>query len=496
MAFSILCIGLGEGGGKVAASMVEVGGNVGAINTNAEDLQSLSSIQESKKLLLKISGGGSGKEPNFVRESLKRPDLRNDVYEFINKLLNTTPIYTYCSACHSKNKLLDSEAIGMTKVCSECRNTFGITEVIREDKPRHDYIFLFACLGGGSGSGLIIDVIDICQQNFNIPIGVVCTVPDDMEDSVTKRNAVSVFRELYNTYARSGMISPFMLVDNQKMVEVYNLPLGSMYPTINRTITRAIDKFNGFSNKVSKYMSTIDTMDTARLWSLGGCCTLGKFIVGKSALPHNQKEMTISSPMDLGMIEDAIRQCTFVDGFDLASAKGVGIIAVAPEHYLMDQNVSNCIRYAFGKAKELIGEDALVFRGQFDDQNVDCLEFYIFFNGLSFPEDRLARLWNDVKKGIVEAKRKSERIDEVSYDIGFQPPATHNNFVKLQQNNLHPELQKEKPAVQISKAQVSKGPCNNCFIDPMSKKSTGLYNSKGPRPFKGICPLCQGSGKL
>ncbi len=266
MSFNIAGIGVGEGGGRLAMAMADLGVNIGAINTNAGDLAGLTRIPESKKLLLEISGGGSGKEPIFVKNSIQEPEMRKKILGFIKGLLENTPIFTVCSGCSSKEKLKDTEAVGDTHACSICGKNFGITEILHEKEVKHDYLFLFACLGGGSGSGLINDVVEICHTKFNIPISVICTIPDDQEDTTTKMNAVAVFKELYNNYAVNGIASPMILIDNQKMQELYgHLAIGNTFPTINRSIASIIDMFNSFSNKTSEYMSTIDTMDTAKL---------------------------------------------------------------------------------------------------------------------------------------------------------------------------------------------------------------------------------------
>ena len=49
MGFSVLGIGCGEGGGRVAASMVQFGVNILAINTNQGDLDGLKNIPSHKK---------------------------------------------------------------------------------------------------------------------------------------------------------------------------------------------------------------------------------------------------------------------------------------------------------------------------------------------------------------------------------------------------------------------------------------------------------------
>jgi hypothetical protein len=39
--------------------------------------------------------------------------------------------------------------------------------------------------------------------------------------------------------------------------------------------------------------------------------------------------------------------------------------------------------------------------------------------------------------------------------------------------------------------------CTNCIYDHVHKCSSGKYNGSGPQPFSGgICPVCNGSGKI
>jgi cell division GTPase FtsZ len=204
MSMTIMGIGVGEGGGRLAMSMSALGTNIGAINTNKGDLAGLPEIAESKKLLLNISAGGSGRDPNFVREAMKNDEVKESVTAFMKKILLSTPLFSKCTHCGSSDQILDKEHIGDTHTCSFCQKEFGITELAQNPNIKHDYIFLFVCLGGGSGSGLIVDVVDICLKNFNLPIGVVCTLPGDTEDMITKNNAISIFTELHSLYAKAG----------------------------------------------------------------------------------------------------------------------------------------------------------------------------------------------------------------------------------------------------------------------------------------------------
>lgn len=490
-----MCVGAGEGGGRLAASMVDHGANVSCVNTNIFDLDGLINIPSSKKLLINISSGGSGKDPVFVKNAIKNDAIRNQIINFIKKQLETTPLFSECPHCKSKEKILDTEAVGDRHKCNECSESFGLTQIFKEEKTKHDYIFLFACLGGGSGSGLINSMIEICYSNFNIPIAVVCTIPDDEKDSTEKNNAVSVFKDLYNDYAVKGMVSPLILVDNQKMLEIFShLPIGSMYKSINDYVCGFIHKFNTFSNKTSKYMTTIDTMDTARLWSLGGCCTIGKFTVGKSKVIDNNGQISVPHPLDFEGIEAAIKECVVMEGFDLSSAKGVGVIAVAPEYFLQDENISRAIKFTFAKVKEIIG-DGVIFNGQYDDNKTDCLEFYIFFNGLKYPEQRFERLWGDIKQAKVISQKKKERMDEVSYEVNMESGSAGETFRRLQNSSMSAENSQMLQPEPQTKPRVVKKPCNNCHT--ANGISLGVYKKNGPIPFNGrICPSCKGSGKV
>lgn len=493
MSFSIAGIGVGEGGGRLAMAMAKIGFNIGAINTNAGDLRGLTDISENKKLLLSISDGGSGKDPNFVKEALKNPEQRRKITNFIASILKSTPLFTICPHCSSEDKIKDTQAISDEHVCSVCNRAFNIKQVMHREEVKHNYLFLFACLGGGSGSGLLSDVIDICYTNFNLPVAVICTLPSDNEDTISKINAISVFKELYNKYALPGIVSPFILVDNQKMMEMYNLPLGSMYSTINNSVADIIKTFNDFTSRTSSAGKTLDVTDAARLWAEGGCCALGKFTVGNRMFKKNKHEITVESFNDYALIEEAMAACSFVDGFDLSSATGVGVIVVAPNYLLDTEEASNCIKFVYGRVKEIIG-DGTIYNVQYDSPESDCIEFYLIYNGLKYPEERFQRMWEDVKAGKAITDRKKNRIDGISYDIGLEAASGGRNFHRIQElsiNDQQPEVNdkrlKPKPKTKI---------CSNCIIDPFTKKSMGKYNGRGPAPFTGrICPICQGSGK-
>lgn len=64
----------------------------------------------------------------------------------------------------------------------------------------------------------------------------------------------------------------------------------------------------------------------------------------------------------------------------------------------------------------------------------------------------------------------------------------HNCKISELITNLGQDCTLQSPAELIE--------CTNCIYDPISKRSTGIYKTGGPRPFtKGVCPHCRGIGR-
>ncbi len=70
----------------------------------------------------------------------------------------------------------------------------------------------------------------------------------------------------------------------------------------------------------------------------------------------------------------------------------------------------------------------------------------------------------------------------------------NSNFERMKNSANLPTI-KEEVFVEQKPVNQPKKTCNNCFIDPITKKSMGVYNKRGPEPFTKICPICKGEGK-
>lgn len=57
---------------------------------------------------------------------------------------------------------------------------------------------------------------------------------------------------------------------------------------------------------------------------------------------------------------------------------------------------------------------------------------------------------------------------------------------------LYSDLKKTTPIRVVGSSSESR--CGNCVYDIRGRRSSGKYNSSGPSPFEGICPVCGGKG--
>ena len=417
MTFSFMVVGIGEGGGRIAQAFQEFDYKTLAINTAQSDLDGLD-IPPEHKLLLKISQGGTGKNPLLVKEALTKNDHRTALKNFIEQQIRS----------HPHRELL--------------------------------YVLLCVGGGGGSGSGLANTVLDMMLE-FNVPVGMIYTLPSREEDVVTKTNAVSTFQEIYNQKAINGAVSPLIIVDNDCM-DRQGIPIKDFYVLANTKIAQSLHQFNSFSQLPSKYFSAVDTLDFGRLLGLGGVCSFGK--------------MRIVDPTDFGLIKEMMSSL-FVQGVNIQSAKGAAVIVQAPEYILKDQLISDCINFLFQETINTVG-GGLVFRGVYEDNQSKNLDVFLVFNGMTFPQDRFNQIWEDIRAGHASVKRKEKRIDQITYEV-------EDNLMSTQ---IFQRIQ--KPVV----TPVKMVPCNNCRLNAF-KTSSHIYNGTGPSPFSsGMCPRCRGRG--
>jgi cell division GTPase FtsZ len=213
----IAVIGLGQGGGNLAAEFARRGYRAMALNTARSDLSSLGvvsqqALSEAQRLYIGIDGyDGAGSDLNYGRQ------------------------------CVSESAERIREAVA--------RHTEGA-----------DVVLLTAGLGGGTGSA--VSELVRTLESLQLPITTLTTLPSDQESGIAKVNAVRAVSELVKL-PEIGMI----FADNARLSELHgDLPLDEYFARVNEIIVDPLDSFNRLNEREGLHpIRTLDGEDLRTL---------------------------------------------------------------------------------------------------------------------------------------------------------------------------------------------------------------------------------------
>jgi cell division GTPase FtsZ len=216
----IAVIGLGQGGGNLAAEFARRGYRAMALNTARSDLSALSglgtashpALSEAQRLYIGIDGyDGAGADLNYGRQ------------------------------CVAESAERIREAVA--------RHTEGA-----------DVVLLTAGLGGGTGSA-VSELVRVLES-LELPITTLTTLPGDQESGIAKVNAVRAVSDLVKI-PDLGLI----FADNARLAELHgNVTLDEYFERINEIIIDPLDQFNRLNQREG--LHAIRTLDGEDLRTL------------------------------------------------------------------------------------------------------------------------------------------------------------------------------------------------------------------------------------
>jgi cell division GTPase FtsZ len=213
----IAVIGLGQGGGNLAAEFARRGYRAMALNTARSDLSSLGvvsqhALSEAQRLYIGIDGyDGAGSDLNYGRQ------------------------------CVAESAERIREAVA--------RHTEGA-----------DVVLLTAGLGGGTGSA--VSELVRTLETLQLPVTTLTTLPSDQESGIAKVNAVRAVSELVKL-PEIGMI----FADNARLAELHgDLALDEYFARVNEIIIDPLDSFNRLNEREGLHpIRTLDGEDLRTL---------------------------------------------------------------------------------------------------------------------------------------------------------------------------------------------------------------------------------------
>ncbi len=213
----IAVIGLGQGGGNLAAEFARRGYRAMALNTARTDLSALGAanhpaLSEAQRLYIGIDGyDGAGADLNYGRQCVVESAER-------------------------------------------------IREIVARHTEGADVVLLTAGLGGGTGSA-VSELVKVLES-LDLPLTTLATLPGDQESGIAKVNAVRAVSDLVKI-PDLGLI----FADNARLAELHgNVTLDEYFERINEIIVDPLDAFNRLNQRPELHpIRTLDGEDLRTL---------------------------------------------------------------------------------------------------------------------------------------------------------------------------------------------------------------------------------------
>jgi len=284
-ALDIVAIGLGQGGGNIAAEFGRLGYKAMALNTAHTDLSSLAP--------------GGNVAPRSAESALSRDQcvyIGLDGYDGAGADLN------YGRECIREN-------------ASRIRDSVGA------HAEGADVVILTAGLGGGTGSAVseLVDVLD----ELELPIVVLATLPGEHESGIAKVNAARGLSELVKRRPYG-----WIFADNQRLAQNHgNVSLDRYFEAVNQVIVAPLDALNRLNDREGVHpLRTLDGEDFRRLLLSSGVLNYAE-----ATLP----ELTVDAVIN-GIREALLSSGVMPAGFSLQEVAYMGVVLEAPASTLAD----------------------------------------------------------------------------------------------------------------------------------------------------------------
>ncbi len=367
-------IGCGQGGGKIADLFAQKGYKVLAVNTSPVDLAALTMIPNEYRLCIG-SRLGAGKDPRVGQEA-----IRSDA-EKVKKAIHD---YFYHDV---------------------------------------DFVFVVACLGGGTGTGVVSDIVELSRE-VGMTTGCITTIPLSSESLEEHKNALKGLDILSDVSP-----TPLYLVDNELLrVKFGNRPVMGFWPMANETIVNTLDEVNQIPNRPSN-MFVFDREDFFRLLNTPGCFTPLRI------------ELELTESNDPTKLATACRQeivrILKENNFQGESIR-VAALLVCPESYRVN---AESVELLYQECQTLTNTPTL-FRGLYVDKSLQRkMILHLLLAGLDVPLGRLEEMRNriqDLSPEIVNRvnRRVSTNLgdDLVEWDNSNPLPAARRSFGEPRSN--------------------------------------------------------------
>ena len=331
IAFKFAFVGVGQAGGRIAATFAEIGyRRVCAINTTIADLAELKLPDESKLDIGDASG--AAKDPATARAIAA--DKGHDFHDLFQRCWGDSVDYA------------------------------------------------FVCLGaaGGTGAGAYPKVAESAkaymEEHKHPPkVGAIVALPKDTEGQQPSKNAIQTVRSL-----TSAGLSPVIIIDNQKIATLFNPTVSQQHARENKSTAQLLHAFNRLAGKETD-LTTFDRADFGKLLDSG--------VIAFASATATKWD----SPADVSTpVRDQLKKNVLAT-VDLSGGNVAGIISVLHGKAQEEVKTSD-LDHAVQMLTRILAKGSTVYDGVYRGagSGADDIKMLVMIGSLPWPRQRLEEL--------------------------------------------------------------------------------------------------------
>jgi hypothetical protein len=288
-------------------------------------------------------------------------------------------------------------------------NKEDVLKSIERNFSDRDFVWIVAGLGGGTGTGAVLEAIDtLYNYGFEGRFGLILTLPRDNEGGNVLGNAIERMQQISNAMQAMGAI---LIVDNQKLYTEYiNTPanvtknIDDFLKYCNSYVADTLHEINVVTNSFAPFGDNhFDASEFTNLIQTPGFISLSKLEVGNT--PDLDNDSAFSNKIS-GSIEDGVLS----DGYDFRKTERAAV-SVITNHItaksLFNLQFTNKMDMVMDTYAPKASEKPVA---TYVHPNLSGIKFYMVFAGLGLPQ-RIATIQHKVIE-FDESKQEEEK-DEV-----------------------------------------------------------------------------------
>ncbi|MCM3358172.1 plasmid replication protein [Psychrobacillus sp. MER TA 171] len=301
-------------------------------------------------------------------------------------------------------------------------NTDKIVSSINKQFNNTDFLWIVAGLGGGTGTGSIIEAIKILMTNgFNKKFGLILTLPRKNEGQTVLANALQRLQQINNAMKGLGSI---ILVDNQKLYDNFsehnpNASVSEYLQFSNRFVAETLHEMNVVTSTFKPVGENhFDSSEFLNLIKTPGVLHFARFTSKASEIDSSQ------SISHIGKLKEQIEDGVLSDGYNLGKTSRLAVSILANQstaNRLFNFEFANSIEEEINDLAPLSNERPIA-QYVYQNKEVKDVYFYAVFAGLALP------------KRINELVQENNRLIELQ-ESSFNEPEDIFAGLKQKQSN-------------------------------------------------------------